>query len=174
MRCWLGWLVLNGHGTLDGIMFEIFFISPFVYGFMMAFAYVRPWLFDVVIMSVVVKGGVFEFIGRGGMENWMLMCESHQYWFYLVAIYKTLIPHINVMNNLQWEEIQRCVISVGDFLWGKWNLQGWAVGVAWWREDIVAYGSSYSWYSVAMLLWIYHISPTCFIINTIWQYKTRI
>ena len=45
---------------------------------MRAFESVRPHIFDVVIMSVVVKGGVFEVIGHGRTNNWMVLCEFHQ------------------------------------------------------------------------------------------------
>ena len=42
-----------------------------------AFTSVHPRIFDVFIMSVVVKWDVFEFIGRGLTNNWMMLCESH-------------------------------------------------------------------------------------------------
>ena len=66
---------------LDGLMFENFFLYPFLYRFVRAFASVHPHIFDVVIMSVVVKGDVFEVICHGLTENWMVFCESQQKWF---------------------------------------------------------------------------------------------
>ena len=43
-------------------------------------AYVFPHIFDVLIIRVVVKGIIFEFIGRRRTNNWMVLCESHQEW----------------------------------------------------------------------------------------------
>ena len=63
---------------LDRLMFEILFLSPFVDRIFRAFAPVCPCIFDVVIMSALVKEDVFEFIGRGLTKNWMVLCELHQ------------------------------------------------------------------------------------------------
>ena len=41
---------------------------------------VRPSIFDVFVMRVVVKGDIFEFIGYIHTKNWMVLCESHQDW----------------------------------------------------------------------------------------------
>ena len=41
---------------LDEIMFENLLLFPFVNGIVMTLVSVRPWIFDVVMMSVVVKG----------------------------------------------------------------------------------------------------------------------
>ena len=81
--------------TLDGIMFENFILSPFVYRIVRAFASVLPQIFDVFIIIVVFKGYVFEVIGSGRTKN----CIPHKYWFQLVAMYKTRMPYINVMKN---------------------------------------------------------------------------
>ena len=69
--------------TLDGIMFDKFFFSPFVIrvAFVMAKASVHPNMIDNVIMHEVVKGDVFEFIGIGSTKNWVVLCESRQDWF---------------------------------------------------------------------------------------------
>ena len=75
------WSVFNGRVTLYRLVFENLFLSPFVDGIVRAFASVRPFIFDVVIMSVVVKGGVFEVIGHGITKNWVVLCELHQDWF---------------------------------------------------------------------------------------------
>ena len=74
----MGLLVLIGHVTLDGIMFDNFFFSPFLEVIVRVKAYVLPQIFDVVLMHVVVKGGVFQFIGCRHMNNWMALCELHQ------------------------------------------------------------------------------------------------
>ena len=77
----MGLLVSNGHVTLEGLMFDNFFLYPFVDRIMRDFAYFRPRMFDVVIMSLVVEWWLFEVILRGRTNNWMVLCESHQYWF---------------------------------------------------------------------------------------------
>ena len=71
---------------LDGLVFEDFFLSPFVDNIVRALASVSPHIFDVVIMSVVVEGDIFEVIGRGCTKNWIVLCDSHQDWFYMVAM----------------------------------------------------------------------------------------
>ena len=45
----------------------------------------------------------------------MVLCESHQDWFEFVVMYKTRIPHANVMKNFGWEGIQLCAIFVGIY-----------------------------------------------------------
>ena len=66
--------------TLDGIMFDKFFFSPFVIrvAFVMAKASVHPNMIDNVIMHEVVKGDVFEYIGRRRTNKWMVLCDSYQ------------------------------------------------------------------------------------------------
>ena len=63
---------------LDGLMFDDLLFSPFVYGILRAKPSIRPHIFYVVVMGVVVKGGVFEFIGNRLTNNWMVLFESHQ------------------------------------------------------------------------------------------------
>ena len=72
-------MVSNSNVALDGLMFYHFFFYPFVVTveFVRANAYVRPHILDDVVMHVVVKGYVFEFIGLGSMNNWIVLCESH-------------------------------------------------------------------------------------------------
>ena len=65
--------------TLDGLMFENLFLSLFLDSIVRDFDTVRPRIFDVVVISVLVKKGIFEVIGRGRMKKWMVLCESHQY-----------------------------------------------------------------------------------------------
>ena len=67
--------------TLDGLMFDHFLLYSFVDGIVRSKASVYPRIFDVVVMSVVVKGGVFEFIGHGFTKNWVVLCDSYQDWF---------------------------------------------------------------------------------------------
>ena len=61
-------------------MFYIFLFSPFSFtaGFMRANASVRPCISDDIVIHVVVKVGVFGFIGRRRTNKWMLLCESQQ------------------------------------------------------------------------------------------------
>ena len=42
--------------TLDGLMFDNYFLSIFGDGIVRAFASIFPLIFSVIIMSVVVKG----------------------------------------------------------------------------------------------------------------------
>ena len=74
--------------TLDGIMFDHFFFSPFTVtvGFFRAKASVRPHIFDDVVMNEVVKGEVLEFIGLGNTNIWIVLCELRQYWSYFVVV----------------------------------------------------------------------------------------
>ena len=83
MRRWLGWLVLNDHVTLDGLMFDNFLFSPFAVtiGFVKAKAYVRPRISDEFLMHEVLKYDIFEFIGIWRTKNWIVLCESRQDWF---------------------------------------------------------------------------------------------
>ena len=53
-------------------------ISPFVDGTTREFVSVRPYIFDVVIASVVVEGDVFEVIGYGFTKKWMVLGELQQ------------------------------------------------------------------------------------------------
>ena len=69
--------------------------------------------------------------GRGYTKNWMMFCEFHQDWFQFVAMYKTHMPHINIMKKFQWEEMQLCEIFLGTFCcWEIGSFQGGWVG--WW------------------------------------------
>ena len=56
-------------------------------GCVRANASVCPHVFYDVIIHVFVKGGVIEFIGLGGMKNWIVLCESRQYFFEVVTMY---------------------------------------------------------------------------------------
>ena len=73
--------------TLDRLVFENPFLSLFVDSIDRAKASVRPHIFDVVIISVVVKWGVFEVIGRGRTNKCMVLCD-----FYHVNLTFMAIP----------------------------------------------------------------------------------
>ena len=45
--------------ALDGFISDNLFFSPFVDGIVRSFTSVNPHIFDVVIVSVLVKGDVF-------------------------------------------------------------------------------------------------------------------
>ena len=62
-------------------MFDNFFFYSFVDGTVRAKVSVLLHIFDVVVMCVVVKGNIFEFIGNRHTKNWIVLCESHQDWF---------------------------------------------------------------------------------------------
>ena len=74
-------MVSNGHVRLDGIVFDKFRFFPFsvTVGFVRAKAYFQPHISYDVMIREVVKGGAFEFIGRGHTKNWIMLCKSHQY-----------------------------------------------------------------------------------------------
>ena len=55
--------------TLDRLVFDHLLFYPFMYGTVMAMTSVRSHIFDVVVMLVVVKGGLFNFIGSRHMKN---------------------------------------------------------------------------------------------------------
>ena len=101
--------------TLDGLMFDHFFFSLFsvTFGFVRSKAYVRPLILYDVLMHVLVKGDVFEFIGLGRTKNWIMLCESRQDWFEFSAMYNTCIPHANIMKDVRWEGIKLCAIFGG-------------------------------------------------------------
>ena len=70
------WSVLKYHVKLDGMMFDIVIYLPFAVTVVCVSskAFVHPQIsYDVVIHSVV-KGGVFEFIGRGRTKNRIVFC----------------------------------------------------------------------------------------------------
>ena len=58
---------------VDGLIFEKLFLYPFVDGIVRAFVFVCISIFDVVVMSVIVKGGVFEVIGHGRTKQCMVL-----------------------------------------------------------------------------------------------------
>ena len=90
-------------------------------------------------------------------------------------MYNTRMPHINVMKEFQWDEIKLCAIFAGFFLkLGEQKLQGWVCGVAWGQKDVLVPVYFYYWYGGAIILCIYKIGHTCFMINTTWKYKTKI
>ena len=71
---------------LYGLRFDHFFFPPFTSTvvFVMAKESIHPRTSDDVTMHVLVKGDAFEFIGRGRTNNWIMLCELHQDWFYFL------------------------------------------------------------------------------------------
>ena len=88
--------------TLDGIMFDYVRFYPFavMVGCVRFKLSVRPRILDEVVMNVVVKGGVFEFIGIVRTKNEIVLCESRQDWFEFVAMYNTQMTHANVTKKV--------------------------------------------------------------------------
>ena len=66
--------------TIYGLVFGHLVFPPFLVmvRYVRDKASVRPRISYDVIMYVVIKGGVFEFIGHGRMKNWILLCEFRQ------------------------------------------------------------------------------------------------
>ena len=67
--------------ALDGLMFVNLLFYPIVDRIVSAKASLRPHIFDLVVMRVVFKGDVFEFIGYGHTKKWIVLCELHHDWF---------------------------------------------------------------------------------------------
>ena len=113
---------------LDGLMFDYLLFSPFsvTVVFVRAYVSVHPHISYVVAMHVSVKGYVFEFIGRRRMNNWMVLCDLQQDLFQFDEIYKTHMPHANVMKKVWWEGIQMCTIFVVKiiFSWASGSFKG--------------------------------------------------
>ena len=76
-----------------------------IFVFVRAKASVCPPILDTLVMHEVVKGGMFYSIGIGLMKNWIVLCESRQDWFEFVVMYKTCMPHVNVMKKVRLKEI---------------------------------------------------------------------
>ena len=64
-------------------------------------ASVCPYILDDVAMKKVVKGGVLIFIGYGGIKKWIVLCESLQDWFEIVAMYVTRMTRVNGMKKVR-------------------------------------------------------------------------
>ena len=94
-------MVLIGHETLNGLMFGNSLFSPFKFGFVSSKASVRQPILDVVVIHLVFKWEVFEFIERRLTKNCIVMCESHQDWFNFFVMYKTCMPHDNVIKKVR-------------------------------------------------------------------------
>ena len=62
----MGRLVSNGHVALNGLMFDYFLFSPFMVtiGFLRSKASIHPHIYDDVVIHVLVKEDVSEFIGH--------------------------------------------------------------------------------------------------------------
>ena len=79
----LGWLLLNSHEALYGLMFDYLLFSHFLvtFGFSRANSPVLPRIFDDIIMHEVFKGDVFYFVGIGHTKNYIVLCELRQDWY---------------------------------------------------------------------------------------------
>ena len=104
---------------LDGIMVDCVRSIPSMVtvGCVRSKASVRPYVSYEVIMHVIVKGSVFYFIFHGHTKNGVVLCESHQYWFEFGSMYKTQMPHVNVMKKFRWEVIKLCAFLYKTFSW---------------------------------------------------------
>ena len=82
VRRWLGWLVSNGHGNLDGLMFDHLSFSSFsvMVGFVRSKASVCPRILYDGVIYAVFKGCEFEFIVLGRIKNWVVLFGSLQDW----------------------------------------------------------------------------------------------
>ena len=73
---------------LDGIMFDHFIFSLFSFKVrcVRSKVYVHTRKYYDVVMNIVAKGGVFEFIGLRRTKNGIVLFESYQDWFEFFAI----------------------------------------------------------------------------------------
>ena len=69
--------------TLDMIMFYHVIFPPFLVmvGCVRAKVSIFLHILNEVVMYLLNKGDVFECIGIGRKNNWILLCELHQDWF---------------------------------------------------------------------------------------------
>ena len=81
-------MVSNGHIVLDGLVFDCVRTIPFMVtvGCVRDKASVCPHVYDDIVMHVIVRGDVFEFICCGRTKNGIMFCESFQDWFDIVAM----------------------------------------------------------------------------------------
>ena len=68
-----------------GSFLIIGFIFAVAFGLVRDKAYVPLHTSIFFIIHVVVKGGIFDFIGCIRTKNWMVLCELQQGWFYFFA-----------------------------------------------------------------------------------------
>ena len=103
---------MKGRMTLDTFVFDrvYFFPCAVTVDCVRAKASVHPRALYDVIMNIVAKGDILEFIVIGGTNNWVVLLESRQYWFEVVVMYKTQMPRVNDMKKVQWEGIKLCVM----------------------------------------------------------------
>ena len=68
---------------LDRLIFDVVRSIPFVFavGCVRSEVYVRQHVSDDVVMYVIVKGDLNEFICCGRTTNGIVFCESRQDWF---------------------------------------------------------------------------------------------
>ena len=117
--------------TLDGLMFDHVRSSPVLVMELCVRvkASVCPRISDDVVMHVVVKGGVFEFIGLVVTKNGVVLCVSIQDYFDFFAMYKTRMPYSNIMKKFRWEVIKLCeILEEQDLLvrkLGSFRVGGW-------------------------------------------------
>ena len=67
---------MKGRMRLDSFIFDcmIFSTCAVMVGCVMSKASLRPCVLDDIIMHVVVKGGVLDFIGLGGTYKCVVFC----------------------------------------------------------------------------------------------------
>ena len=68
-------------------------------GCVRAKASLPPRVSDDVVIHIVVQGGVLDLIETGITNSWIVLREARQYWFEVVAVYKTQMPHVNGNKN---------------------------------------------------------------------------
>ena len=54
--------------------------------------------------------GALEFIRPGGTKRWIILCDLRQDFLEFVVMYKTEIPRVNGMKDVQREGIELCEI----------------------------------------------------------------
>ena len=100
-------MVSNGVLMLDRLRFYFLRSIPFevVFGCVRAKSSVQRCIYDDVVMNVVVKGDVFEFICRQHTKTEIVFCVSCQDWFEFIVIYKAQMQRVNITKKIRWEGI---------------------------------------------------------------------
>ena len=105
-RCWSvwRWMVSNGHLAWYRLIFYCVRSTPFTVTVRCVRSKVSvcPHVSDDVVMHVIFKEDVFEFICCGRTKNRIVFCESLQDWFKFIAVFKPWVPCVNLTKKVRW------------------------------------------------------------------------
>ena len=81
-------------------------------GNMRSTVYVKPCIFDVVVMIIKTKGDVCWVICTGFTDNRITFGESCHDWFEFISMLKYQMPCVNFMKNIRWKKFEKCFVFV--------------------------------------------------------------